>query len=201
MKRIRAPRHTQRVIPALGLAIAVSLASMTAFATISLAQNAAPNPAASVPELQCTSTPVRNDPIANDPSKCQKDDPLKCQKDPFWGTLVGPNLPSGLLPINGDTRKSIFEVGLPCQEGVSPSGQEFPQRSRVDQSPSGRSYGSCSLCGRAASSNADVGVAAPASKRISPGNSGTSYSWRGPAASAAYRAGSLCRIVWSGTAW
>ena len=45
--------------------------------------------------------------------------------DPFLGPLVGPSLPEGLLPINDATRKSIFGVGLPCQERVSPSGQEI----------------------------------------------------------------------------
>ncbi len=44
--------------------------------------------------------------------------------DPFPGQLAGPSLHAGLLPINDATRKSIFGVGLPCQERVSPSGQE-----------------------------------------------------------------------------
>jgi len=52
------------------------------------------------------------------------DHPSKDQKDPFLGPLAGQSLPAGLLPINDATRKSIFGGGLPCQESVSPKGQE-----------------------------------------------------------------------------
>jgi len=127
MKLILSGRHTRWFIVAWGLAIAVGLASLSA-CRMAWAQSAATaNTAASAPELQCTSTLVRNDPIATDPSKCQKDDPLKCQKDPFLGQLNGPSLPAGLLPINAATRDSILKSGLPCQEDVGTTGQEDAQ--------------------------------------------------------------------------
>ena len=119
MKLIRPGRHTQSFILALGLAIAVGLASLSAFSTPSSAQNAATaNTAASAPELQCTSTPVRKNvpPLASDP--------LKGQFDPFEGQLAGSSLPATLLSIDGPTRESILLSGLPCQETASPNGQE-----------------------------------------------------------------------------
>jgi hypothetical protein len=104
---------------ALGLTIAVSVASWSAFPTPSSAQNAATaNTAASAPELQCTSTPVRKNvpPLASDP--------LKGQFDPFEGQLAGSSLPATLLSIDDATRESILFSGLPCQESASPNGQE-----------------------------------------------------------------------------
>jgi hypothetical protein len=44
--------------------------------------------------------------------------------DPFIGKLAGPDLPAGLLPIDGKVKDSIFGSGLPCQENVTPVGQE-----------------------------------------------------------------------------
>ena len=44
--------------------------------------------------------------------------------DPFQGKLAGPDLPAGLLPIDDKTRESILGSGLPCQENVTPVGQE-----------------------------------------------------------------------------
>jgi hypothetical protein len=117
MKLIRPGKHTQWFILALGLAIAVGLVSLSEFPTPSSAQNTAaattttPS-AATAGGLNCTGAAV---PTAN---------PSNGQMDPFLGQLVGPSLPAGLLPISDATRKSIFGVGLPCQEKVSPKGQE-----------------------------------------------------------------------------
>jgi hypothetical protein len=122
MKLIRPGRHTQWFIPALGLAIAVGFAWLSALPTPSSAQNTATAtttaPAATAPELHCTSTSVRKNvpPLASDP--------LKGQFDPFEGQLDGPSLPAGLLPVNAATRDSILGVGLPCQESATPNGQE-----------------------------------------------------------------------------
>src|SRR4029077_13563080 len=118
MKLIRPGRHTRWFILALGLAIAVGLASLSAFPTPSLAQNTATatttTTASAAPAggLNCTSVAVPTP------------DPSNGQMDPFLGQLAGPSLPAALLPINDATRKSIFGAGLPCQEGVSPKGQE-----------------------------------------------------------------------------
>jgi hypothetical protein len=122
MKPIRPGRDTQWFIVALGLAIAVSVASLSAFPPTSLAQNTA-TPTATTPEtnplgLPCTDKSVRN--------SVPTPDPLNGQKDPFLGQLVGPSLPPDLLPIKEEIQKSIFAAPLlpPCQEGVSPLGQE-----------------------------------------------------------------------------
>ena len=116
MQLIRPDRHTQWFIPALGLAIAVAFASLSVLPTPSSAQNAAitttQTPAATAPDLPCTITQV----LPSDPSSKQK--------DPFLGKLADSSLPAGLLPINDATRTSILEAGLPCQESVSPFGQE-----------------------------------------------------------------------------
>src|SRR5467141_899284 len=118
MKLIQPGGHTQWFILALELAIAVGLAPLLAVSTPSSAQNAATaNTAASAataPELQCTSTPVRKNvpPLASDP--------LKGQFDPFEGQLYGPSLSAGLLSIDIATRESILHSGLPCQESASP---------------------------------------------------------------------------------
>ena len=107
MKLIQPVRHTQWFILALGLAIAVGLASLWALPTPLSAQNAATAdtaaPIATAPELPCKSKPV---------------------PDPFEGPLAGANLPPGLLPINDATRKSVLGFGLPCQEDVHTTGQE-----------------------------------------------------------------------------
>jgi hypothetical protein len=99
---------------------AVGLIWLSTFPTPSRAQTTvaatATTTAATAPGLTCTDIPVRNSP--------PKDDPLKGQKDPFPGKLAGPNLPSGLLPINDTVRDSILTSGLPCQEDVSTNGQE-----------------------------------------------------------------------------
>lgn len=114
--KLRRGRHTQCFIVTLGLAIAVGLALLSAFPRPSSAQNTATATttasAATAGGLNCTGAAVLTP------------DPSNHQMDPFLGSLVGPSLPAGLLPINDATRKSIFGVGLPCQEGVSPKGQE-----------------------------------------------------------------------------
>src|SRR5271169_4891918 len=122
MKLIQSGRHTQWVTLALGLAIALGFASLSAFPTPLSAQVAATAattpPAPTTLGLACTDKSVRNNPPTPDP--------LKGQKDPFVGQLVGPTLPPDLLPIKDETKKSIFAAPLlpPCQESVSPSGQE-----------------------------------------------------------------------------
>jgi len=120
MKLIRPGRHTQWFILALGLAIAVGLASLSEFPTPSSAQNTTAAtttaPAAVAPGLPCAISPVRNIP--------PNGDPLNKQRDPFKARLADQNLPAGLLPIDDSVKKSIMGSGLPCQEDVSPSGQE-----------------------------------------------------------------------------
>jgi len=92
------------------------LISLPMFPTRSLSQTPATtttaSAAATAGALNCNSAAVPTP------------DPSNGQMDPFLGPLVGPSLPAGLLPINDVTRKSIFAVGLPCQEQVSPKGQE-----------------------------------------------------------------------------
>jgi hypothetical protein len=104
----------------LGLAIAVDLASFTVFPKPSPAQNTATATTTTASPtaggLTCTGAAVRQDPPTPDP--------LNGQKDPFLGPFVAPSLPPGLLPISDATRKSIFGVGLPCQESVNTKGQE-----------------------------------------------------------------------------
>jgi hypothetical protein len=113
------PDKGYRRLRSIRLATAVGLISLLVFSTLSSAQTAATATAtasaATAPVLKCTA------PAPKDPSKPA---PLNGQKDPFAGPLVGPNLPPGLLPISDATRKSIFGLGLPCQEEVSPTGQE-----------------------------------------------------------------------------
>ena len=46
--------------------------------------------------------------------------------DPFKGTLAGPDLPPGLLPIDETVRDNILKSGLPCQENVSTGAQADP---------------------------------------------------------------------------
>jgi hypothetical protein len=120
MKRIRSDRDAQWFIVALRVAIAVGMASLSAFPTPSSAQTAAATTAAAsaatTEELKCT--------VAAPPPKPA---PLNGQKDPFKGSLVGPNLPVGLLPIDGTVRNSILDLGLPCQEDVGTTGQEDVQ--------------------------------------------------------------------------
>src|SRR5215467_13379243 len=59
--------------------------------------------------------------------------PLKCTPaaspdpflpDPFKFRLAG-DFPAGLLPIDDKVKDSIMKSGLPCQENVRPTGQEF----------------------------------------------------------------------------
>jgi len=104
-----------------GLAAAMGLISLTLLSAPASSQTAATGTttapaAATAPGLTCSSAAVRNNP--------PKPDPLNGQKDPFVGKLADPALPAGLLPIDDATRRSILGSGLPCQEQVSPSGQE-----------------------------------------------------------------------------
>jgi hypothetical protein len=121
MKLMRPRKHAQWFILALGLAIAVGFASLSAFPTPSSAQTAsATTTAASATTggLKCTAAAPK------DPSKPA---PLNGQKDPFKGSLVGQNLPAGLLPIDDTVTKAILDLGLPCQEDVGTTGQEDVQ--------------------------------------------------------------------------
>ena len=105
---------------AVGLATAVGLIWSSVFSTQSWAQTAATATAtasaATASGLTCTGAAVRNNP--------PQPDPLNGQKDPFVGKLFDSGLPTGLLPIDEAARKFILELGLPCQEQVSPGGQE-----------------------------------------------------------------------------
>jgi hypothetical protein len=53
---------------------------------------------------------------------------LKCNAaimfDPFKGKLAGKDIPDGVLPVSDENRSTIMNSGLPCQEKVTPSGQE-----------------------------------------------------------------------------
>ena len=106
-----------------GLAAATALISLSLFSAPSLSQTAAAPASTAAPGgLSCTGAAVRNPPTP---------DPLQGQKDPFKGPLAGLGLPVGLLPIDEATRKSIFGVGLPCQESVNTSGQEVDELGRT----------------------------------------------------------------------
>src|SRR6516162_966759 len=87
------------------LATAVGLISFSVFSTQSRAQSADPATASQTkaPGLQCNGERIL---------------------DPFKGKLAGPDLPAGLLPIDDKVRDSILGSGLPCQENVTPVGQE-----------------------------------------------------------------------------
>jgi hypothetical protein len=87
------------------LATAVGLISFSAFSTRSRAQTAGPATATQTkaPGLQCNGERLL---------------------DPFKGKLAGPDLPAGLLPIDDKVRDSILGSGVPCQENVTPVGQE-----------------------------------------------------------------------------
>jgi hypothetical protein len=115
MKLIGQGRHMQWFILALGLTIAVRIASLLVFPTPSSAQNTATAtttaPAATAHGLPCKPEPVF------------KLDPSNKQKDSFLGPLADSLLPA-LPPIDGETQSSILTAGLPCQESVSQFGQE-----------------------------------------------------------------------------
>jgi hypothetical protein len=90
---------------AAGLATAVGLISLSLLSTLSPAQtaDAATASQTKAPGLQCNGERIL---------------------DPFKGKLAGADLPAGLLPINDKVRDSILGSGLPCQENVTPVGQE-----------------------------------------------------------------------------
>ena len=46
--------------------------------------------------------------------------------DPFQGSLAGPDLPPGLLPISDAVKSGVLSSGLPCQENVSTGAQADP---------------------------------------------------------------------------
>src|SRR6516225_5252739 len=90
---------------AAGLATAVGLISLSVLSTLSPAQtaDAATASQTKAPGLHCNGERIL---------------------DPFKGKLAGADLPAGLLPINDKVRDSILGSGLPCQENVTPVGQE-----------------------------------------------------------------------------
>ena len=90
---------------AAGLATAVGLIWLSVFSTQSPAQTAdvATTSQTKAPSLQCNGERIL---------------------DPFQGKLAGPDLPGGLLPIDDKVRDSILGSDLPCQENVTPVGQE-----------------------------------------------------------------------------
>ena len=90
---------------AVGLATAVGLISLSVLSAQLPAQTASASTAsqANAAGMKCNATRIL---------------------DPFKGQLAGPDLPPGLLPIDGTVRDSIFAAGLPCQENVTPVGQE-----------------------------------------------------------------------------
>jgi hypothetical protein len=92
--RFNGPNRTE-------LAIAVGLISLLMFSAQSMAQTAA-TPATTQVGLQCNGTLLL---------------------DPFNGSLAGPNLPAGLLPIDASVKDKILKSGLPCQENVSTGAQ------------------------------------------------------------------------------
>jgi hypothetical protein len=96
-----------RPLLAAGLATAVGLISASVFLARSPAQpaGAAAAPQANTPGLQCNGTRIL---------------------DPFPGSLAGPDLPPGLLPINDEVASDILRSGLPCQENVTPGAQADP---------------------------------------------------------------------------
>jgi hypothetical protein len=89
------------------LASAIGLILSLVLSTRSMAQTAA-IPAASqveAPGLQCNGTQMF---------------------DPFKGSLAGPSLPPGLLPIDTASRDKVLKSGLPCQENVRTGAQGDP---------------------------------------------------------------------------
>jgi hypothetical protein len=57
---------------------------------------------------------------------------MKCNgaviRDPFKGKLAGPDLPAGLLPIDGKVRDTFFGSDPPCQENVTTGPQRTPDQ-------------------------------------------------------------------------
>ena len=85
-------------------ATTIGLISLLMFPAGSMAQTAAPA-ASQVPGPQCNGTKLL---------------------DPFKGSLAGPNLPPGVLPVAAADKDKILKSGLPCQENVSPGAQGDP---------------------------------------------------------------------------
>jgi hypothetical protein len=87
------------------LATAVVLVALCAWPGPSSAQTAATPaaPQAKTPGLQCNPAVVA---------------------DPFKGKLAGPNIPSGIIPVDDKDKSSILTSGLPCQDRATTSGLE-----------------------------------------------------------------------------
>ena len=100
---------------AVGIATAVGLILLSGLPAQAPAQTAgAPTAAqANAVGMKCNGKPIATDPGSGKPIA-----------DPFKGKLAGPGLPEGLLPIDGKVRDSILLPDPPCQEIVSPAGQE-----------------------------------------------------------------------------
>jgi hypothetical protein len=85
------------------LAVAVGLSALSVPSTQSPAQTT--GAATAAPGLTCNGTRIL---------------------DPFQGSLAGPDLPPGLLPIKDEVKSGILRSGLPCQENVTPNAQTPP---------------------------------------------------------------------------
>ena len=86
---------------------AIGLLSLAIFSAGSMAQKAAVpgSSPAQMPGLQCNGSQIF---------------------DPFKGSLAGPNLRPGLLPIDATVKDEILKSGLPCQENVRTGAQGDP---------------------------------------------------------------------------
>jgi hypothetical protein len=89
------------------LASTIGLILLLVLSARSMAQTAAVPAASQVqaPGLQCNGTQIF---------------------DPFKGSLAGPGLPPGLLPIDATNKDKILKSGLPCQENVRTGAQADP---------------------------------------------------------------------------
>jgi hypothetical protein len=85
------------------LATMIGVISLLVFPARSIAQSAAAPTASQGPGLQCNGTEMF---------------------DPFKGSLAGPALPPGLLPLDAAGKVKVLKSGLPCQENVKTSGTE-----------------------------------------------------------------------------
>jgi len=104
-------RHSR--LFAVGFAAAVALVGLT---VLSSAPSSAQTAAAAPPikplplELKCHPDPLFPAPVVF--------------SDPFVGSLAGPNLPPGIIPVDDKDRSLILNSDLPCQEKVTTVGPE-----------------------------------------------------------------------------
>jgi hypothetical protein len=100
--------------PLLSVGFATALVALTGLSGPASAQTTTAAPAPPVKplplELKCNPNPLLPTPGAF--------------SDPFVGSLAGPNLPSGIIPVADQDRSLILNSDLPCQEKVSATGPE-----------------------------------------------------------------------------